>query len=124
MNIIEALNQIKTDLTGIVGIKSVAIGIETGINANDYPAIRIVPLEHKPDSSLHRTRFGLDVYVGYATKPQSVAESYTTLYAWCDQVIERLELGNGYAAMWQGTTNDEDRLPAAKLMCVSFEVVV
>lgn len=124
MTITEALNQIKTDLTGIAGIKSVALGIETGINANDYPAIRIVPLEHKPDNSLCRSRFGLDVYVGYATKPQALSESYATLYAWSDDIKTRLEQGNGYAAMWQGTTNDEDRLPAAKMMCVSFEVVV
>jgi hypothetical protein len=52
MTIIEALNQIKTDLTGIAEVKSVTIGIETGINANDYPAIRIVPLEHKPDDNI------------------------------------------------------------------------
>ncbi len=112
----------KGDLANIVGIKSVAIGIEPQISPAHYPAIRIVPLEEKPEN-LHRKRVTIDVYIGYATKPQAIEEAYATLYGWASAVITALAQGNGYAALWQGTTNDGDQLPAAKMVCVSFEVV-
>lgn len=123
MSAIDVLTNIKNDLQAIAGINSVAIGIETSINPKDYPAIRIVPLEHKPDSAISRSCMSVDVYIGFATKPQSLEDTYATLYAWSDEVIQALSSGNGYSALWQSTTNDEDRLPAAKMVCVSFEVV-
>lgn len=66
----------------------------------------------------------LDVFIGYATRPETIEESYQKLYKWSDDVIYRLSTSEGdYAAFWQKTINDEDRLPAAKMLCVSFEVV-
>ena len=122
MNLNTVLTAMKGDLASILGIKSVAIGIEPQISPASYPAIRIVPLEEKPEN-LHRKRVTVDVYLGYATKPQAIEEAYTTLYGWASEVIIALEQGAGYAAIWQGTTNDGDQLPAAKMLCVSFEVV-
>ena len=123
MSVLTTLESIKNDLQAITGINSVAIGIETSINPKDYPAIRIVPLAHKPDNAMGRTRMEVDIYIGFATKPQALEDTYATLYAWADEVISLLNSGNGYAAFWQSTTNDEDRLPAAKMVCVSVEVV-
>jgi hypothetical protein len=120
---IEILQAIKTDLTGMIGIQSVGIGIEPDINPNDYPAIRIVPLVNKPDNNIYRKTATIDVFVGFTEFPQALEESYATLYGWANEIITRLQKGTQYTAFWQQTLNDEDRLPAAKLICVSFEVV-
>lgn len=122
---IQVLQAIKYDLTGIAGIKTVAIGLESGLNANAYPAIRIVPVTNKPESIMGRNRLSVDIFVGFATKPQALEDTYQTLYNWEADIINRLNLAASglYTAMWASTQNDEDALPAAKLICVSFEVV-
>jgi len=125
MNTNTILQAIKTDLTGIAGIKTVAVGLESGMNANSYPAIRIVPVSNKPSGMMGRNHLTIDVFVGFAAKPNDLENSYSTLYQWEADIINRLNLAASasYAAMWQSTQNDEDALPAAKLICVSFEVV-
>lgn len=122
---IHALQAIKSDLMGVAGIKTVSIGLESGLNANSYPAIRIVPVINKPESIMGRNRLNVDIFVGFATKPEALEETYETLYNWEAEIINRLEtaVSGAYSGMWQKTQNDEDALPAAKLICVSFEVV-
>jgi hypothetical protein len=122
MLLIDILEAMKADLAGIDGIASVGIGIETAINPKLYPAIRIVPLQELPENIRSRTQ--VDVFIGYATKPESVEDSYRKLYQWADDVKSKLlDDHEHYAAFWTSTTNDEDRLPAAKMICISFDVV-
>ena len=42
----------KTALTGINGINTLAIGIEPNLSPKQYPMIRIVPVESRPDQSI------------------------------------------------------------------------
>jgi hypothetical protein len=114
----------KTALTGIEGVQSVGIGIEPNLAPKDYPMIRIVPVESRPDNSLsHYHNVQLDIYIGLADK--FAKDGYEAIYQqldnWEAEVVNRLNQVSGAAFFWKYTKQDEDRLQNVKVICLRVE---
>lgn len=116
----------KEALTGITGINTVAIGIEPNISPKDYPMIRVVPVDARPDNSIASyERVMLNVYVGIADKfdKDGYEAIYETLQAYEDEIKTRLNTASDAAFFWKSTQQDEDRLQNVKVLLLRFEAV-
>ncbi|MBD3768101.1 MAG: hypothetical protein IE928_09175, partial [Gammaproteobacteria bacterium] len=103
---IDVAKHLKTALTGIDGINTVAIGIEPNISPKDYPMIRIVPVNAVPDDSLtHYERIQFDVFVGLADKLDKDGYEliYETLESWEAEIKARISTNANAAFFWKGT---------------------
>lgn len=116
----------KEALSGINGIQTIAIGIEPNITPRDYPMIRILPIDARPDQSIgDYERVQLDIYIGLADKfdKDGYEQIYETLESFERQVKDRLNTDNNAAFFWKFTKQDEDRLQNVKVIVCRFEVV-
>lgn len=123
---IEVAKIAKTALEGIAGINTVEIGIAKNISPKDYPIIRIVPVDSRPDQSISDyKRVNLTVFIGVSnlSDKDGMEAIYETLEQWEREVIERLNTAQGAAFFWKGTKQDEDRLQNVKVLALQFEAL-
>lgn len=116
----------KQALVGIDGIKTVKIGIEPHMSPNDYPIIRIVPDETRPDQSVtDLTRAYFNIYIALADKFDSDGYEaiYDTLAVWEEEVKTILSATEGAAFFWKSTKQDEDRLQNVKAIVLRYEAI-
>jgi len=120
------LNNIKSCLQTIPGIVTCKVGIENGINPDDYPLIRIVPTRDMHGATIPRKK--VEVLVYYGAKIGEIDEGgleavYAALCGMEDSIITALESCRDFTATWEDTVTDEDRLEAYKLFASRFMVV-
>jgi len=116
----------KDALMGIPGITTVKIGIEPNITPKDYPIIRIVPVDARPDNSIAgHERVSLDIYIGIADKfaKDGYEAIYEALQTFENDVKSRLNAASGAAFFWKLTKQDEDRLQNVKVIVARFEAL-
>jgi hypothetical protein len=114
----------KDCLSGIDGVNTVKIGIETALSPVDYPLIRIVPTKKEHGSAFPRESLSVDVFFGYPTTQADV--SLEAVYGQID-IMERVIIGcletcSCFTAVFQGTEYDQDQVAGYKLAVSKFTV--
>jgi len=115
----QILEEIKTQLTGVDGAKSIRIGLERGIGAKDAPFIRIVPTRFKADNDVTDIEF--QVVFGFDIKNRDHEELYRAYFEMEQKIREvlsyRLPSAN---CIWIETVTDEDKVPNLKTGILLF----
>lgn len=124
MDCYAALEELKTKLAGINGVKTCKIGLETGLSPDDYPIIRLVPTRFQP-ADRDRLKMELTVYFGLPIdeSDQGLEVLYQSLFTMETAIKAAVHFGNGYHVKFIDTITDEDRLEHYKLFASRFEVV-
>lgn len=124
------LDALRATLAQLPGVRTCRIGLEANINPSDYPMIRIVPSELRPNEQLHyRMDCEAIIYFGQAIQPFDDAPDASgrvrleKLYAALlsmDSAI-RASVRSRYAQTLE-TVMDEDRLETYKLMALRIKL--
>jgi len=105
-----------------VGAKSVAIGIEQGISADDTPFVRIVPFEEESEE-FAKAGLSFGVYVG-----TDIVDDMAQTYKEHMDMVERIKSAlsftqwNGGVCYYKGTKFDRDIVKHYKVALVEFEI--
>ena len=102
------LQEVKAKLSDLQ-VKSLAIGLETGIGSKDCPFIRIVPARFKRDS--YEYVMDMQIVFGVDVKNRAYEDAYQEYFIWEKAIRETLEAGIPSAnCIWLETITDEDRV--------------
>lgn len=121
MNLYDVLVETKEKLSSIPDIKSLKIGLDSGIGAKDCPFIRIIAGD---DTNKERFRdIDINIVYGVHITNRDLEQMYQKLYELQEQIITALEynLSSGICR-YLSTTVDEDRLANLKSSISHFRV--
>ncbi len=124
------LDGLRTALAKLPGVRTCKIGLETNISPGDYPMIRIVPSEIRPNAQLpYRMDCDVIIYFGQAIQPFDddpddggrvrLEKLYAALLD-MDAAI-RACVRSRFAQVLE-TVMDEDRLETYKLMALRVKL--
>lgn len=120
-----ALSNIKTALSGVTGVNTCKIGIENSLSPDDYPIIRIVPQLIEPGDCIPRYKYTVHIYFGLPVSESDggLESVYEALSDLADAIRVSMESSSDFAALWQDTLLDDDRVDKYKLGMARFVVV-
>lgn len=121
----EYLEDMRSKLELIDGVKTCRIGIEAALSPVDYPIVRIVPTR-LIDVSVTEQKLEVVVYYGRPIheSTEGVSGVLMQLFEMEDQIKAALKTGAGYKAKHIDTvTDDQDVEEHFKLFASRFEVM-
>lgn len=121
MTLNDVLIDIKNVLSAIPDIKSLKIGLETGIGSKDCPFIRIVPSNDIKEGAHRNMEIGI-IY-GLDVKNRDLENMYEKLYALQEEIINTLQYNTTIGdCFYLSTITDEDRLTNLKSSISRFQI--
>ena len=121
MTLNDVLIDIKTVLSSIADIKSIKIGIETGLGSKDCPFIRIVPASDVRDGQYRNIE--VNIVYGFDVKNKDLELMYEKLYSLQEQIISTLQYNTNIGdCFYISTMTDEDRLTNLKSSISRFRI--
>jgi len=117
----DVLVDIKTKLSLIPDIKSLKIGLETGIGAKDCPFIRVIAENNTQE--FDKDILGFSIVFGFDIKNKDLEIMYEKMYSLEQEIRKILEynLING-DCFFSVTMTDEDKLNNLKTAMCRFRV--
>lgn len=121
MTLYDVLVEIKEKLSAIQEIRSLKIGLETGIGSKDCPFVRIISGDDTNKEAFRDV--DINIVYGVDVKNKDLELMYEKLYILQEQIITALEynLSSG-VCRYISTTVDEDRLTNLKSSISHFKV--
>ncbi len=121
MTLNDVLLDVKEKLATIPDIKSLKIGLETGIGSKDCPFIRIIA-----GNDVNTGQFrdiDINIVYGLDVKNRDLESMYEKLYALQESIIDAIEYNISIGTCtYLSTTVDEDRLSNLKSSISHFKV--
>lgn len=128
--VMQHLEGLRDKLAQLPGVQSCRIGLEANISPDDYPMIRLVPSDMRPNSQLpYRMDCECLIYFGQALQPFDDApdsagrtrlEKVYAALLQMDAEIRAAVRGRFFECL--ETVLDEDRLETYKLMALRIKV--
>lgn len=117
------LEELRDRLAKVEGVKTCKIGVEKNLSPNSYPLIRIVPRGRR-EAELPSRAMEITIYAGVPTHDfeDGLDGLYRQLFELEERIREAIRAGNGYKVKWQETIDDDDRLPAFKLIAMRYRI--
>jgi len=119
----EILEEIADRLTkGSLGAKTISIGIEDGISADDTPWVRIVPTEEEA-GEFGKIDLSIEIYIGTDILDE-MSQTYREHMEFIEKVKEILtytQYGGG-VCHYSGATFDKDIVKNFKVAALRFEI--
>jgi len=117
----DVLVDIKEKLSTIDDIKSLKIGLETGIGSKDCPFVRIIANSNTQEFRVDTLNFS--VVYGFDVKNKDLESMYEKMYALEKKIRETLEYNLSIGdCFYVSTVTDEDKLSNLKTAMSTFRV--
>ena len=121
MTLNDVLIDVKTVLSSIHDVKSLKVGIETGLGSKDCPFIRIVPANDVRDGQYRNIE--VNIVYGFDVKNKDLELMYEKLYTLQEQIISTLQYNTNIGdCFYISTLTDEDRLLNLKSSISRFRI--
>lgn len=121
MNLNDVLLDIKVQLSTIEDIKSLKIGIETGLGSKDCPFIRILPTNDVKNGQYRNVE--VNIVYGFDVKNKDLELMYEKLYELQEKIISTLQYNTTIGdCFYTSTLTDEDRLSNLKSSISHFKI--
>ena len=114
------LSSLRDSLSAVVGVKSVAIGLERGIGAKDSPFIRIVPERISASGMSGRTAL-FQVVFGVDAKNRDYDHMHERYFSMADEIIG---ICISHGATWVETVTDQDTVQNLKAGAIIFKAQI
>lgn len=117
----EVLFNVKEKLSSIPDIKSLKIGLETGLGSKDCPFIRVIAGNDVKNGGYRN--INVNIVYGFDVKNRDLELMYEKLYLLQEQIIDTLQYNTDIGdCFYISTTVDEDRLSNLKSSISHFNI--
>ena len=119
------LDDIKTKLKVLQGVKTVKVGLEHNLAPSDFPCVRLVPVGFRKGDNNYGYRIcDLLVYFGLPLTEgkTSLEEIFDELFRLEDAIIVQTRRGENYKSVYQKTIVSPQEVAHYNLMAVQLEV--
>ena len=121
MTLNDVLIDIKDKLSTIQDIKSLKIGLETGLGSKDCPFIRVIAGNDVKDGGYRN--IDVNIVYGFDVKNKDLELMYEKLYVLQEKIIKALQYNTTIGdCFYKSTTVDEDRLSNLKSSISHFRI--